>query len=152
MKELLLTSFPTTKEQQELVANRWAEQAINGEVNPLEAEVYIASIENLVKFYRGNKELREHLVDIVKQEGGKVKIGTTTISVAETSVTYEYEQSKKWRDLDRQIEDLTARRKNIETALKNATEDTPFDDGDFNRICHCPKTSKETIKVTIEKK
>lgn len=152
MKELLLTAFPTTKEQQELVANRWAEQAINGEVNPLEAEVYIASIENLVKCYRANKELREHLVNIVEHEGGKVKVGNTTISVAETSVTYEYEQSKKWRDLDRQIEDLTARRKSIETALKNATEDTPFDDGDFNRICHCPKTSKKTIKVTIEKK
>lgn len=152
MKELLLTAFPTTKEQQELVANRWAEQAINGEVNPLEAEVYIASIENLVKCYRANKELREHLVDIVEQDGGKVKVGNTTISVSETSVTYEYEQSKKWRDLDRQIEELTARRKSIETALKNATEETPFDDGDFNRICHCPKTSKKTIKVTIEKK
>jgi hypothetical protein len=152
MKELLLTSFPTTKEQQELVANRWAEQAINGEVNPLDAEVYIASIENLVKCYRANKELREHLVDIVEQEGGKVKVGNTTISVSETSVTYEYEQSKKWRDLDRQIEELTARRKSIETALKNATEDTPFDDGDFNKICNCPKTSKKTIKVTIEKK
>jgi hypothetical protein len=152
MKELLLTAFPTTKEQQELVANRWAEQAINGEVDPLEAEVYIASIENLVKCYRANKELREHLVNIVEHEGGKVKVGNTTISVAETSVTYEYEQSKKWRDLDREIEILTARRKSIETALKNATEDTPFDDGDFNRICHCPKTSKKTIKVTIEKK
>lgn len=152
MKELLLTAFPTTKEQQELVANRWAEQAINGEVDALEAEVYIASIENLVKCYRANKELRDHLVTLVENEGGKMKVGNTTISVAETGVTYEYEQSKKWRDLDRQIEELTARRKNIETALKNATEDTPFDDGDFNTICHCPKTSRKTIKVTIEKK
>lgn len=151
MKDLLLTNFPATKEQQELVAQRWVEKSLAGEVNPLEAEAWIVAVENTIKAYRSNKELRQHLVDEVEKLGGKAVIGSTTITLTETSVNYDYSDSAKWREIDRTIEGLTEKRKRIETALKNASEDTPFDDGNFNKITHIEKTSKKTIKVNVAK-
>ena len=70
----------------------------------------------------------------------------------ETAIDYDYCDSPTWRDLDTQIEELTRRRKTVETALRNATPDTPYlDPATGETITGIGRTSRKTVKVTINK-
>lgn len=146
-------NFPATKSEQEALVNGFIANVLVGIHDPVEVEIAMATMENIVKLYRKDPRVKSLLVDIVEKEGGKITTPNATISLTETAVEYDYADSKTWREASRVLDQAKERIKQIETALKNASELNPFIDGEGEdgKICNIGKTSKRTITVKINK-
>ena len=145
-----IKQLPSSKGEQEALVNGFIANVLVGIHDPIEVEMAMATMENIIKLYRKDTRIKSLLVEIIKKNGGKITTDNGTLSVAETSVEYAYEECSKWREASRVLDDAKEQLKNIENALKNATEMNPFIDGD-NKIYNLPKTSKETVKIALNK-
>ena len=147
-----LTLMPETKSQQEVFVSKLIECVKHGAISPLKAEAIICNLEQVAKAYRANYEVREMLLQAVQFKGGKCEDFNAKFQVAEAGVIYDYENSKTWRDLTREIEALNEKRKTIEAALKLATPEVPFiDPTNGEKITECKKVFKTIVKTTIKK-
>ncbi len=147
-----LTLMPETKSQQEVFVSKLIESVKHGAISPLKAEAIICNLEQVAKAYRANYEVREMLLQAVQFKGGKCEDFNAKFQIAETGVIYDYENSKTWRDLTVEIEELNEKRKTIEAALKLATPEVPFiDPTNGEKITECKKVFKKIVKTTINK-
>ena len=147
-----LSLMPETKSQQEVFVSKLIESVKHGAISPLKAEAIICNLEQVARAYRANYEVREMLLQAVLFKGGKCEDFNAKFQVAETAVDYDYENSKTWRDLTREIEALNEKRKTIEAALKLATPEVPFiDPTNGEKITECKKVFKTIVKTTINK-
>ena len=130
MNELVstLALMPETKREQEVFVDKLVESVKQGAISPLKAEAIIANLEQVAKAYRANAEVKDMLLQAVQFKGGKCEDFNAKFQVAEAGVVYDYENSKTWRNLTIEIEDLNEKRKTIEAALKLATPEVPFVD------------------------
>ena len=147
-----LALMPETKSQQEVFVSKLIESVKYGAISPLKAEAIICNLEQVAKAYRANYEVREMLLQAVQFKGGKCEDFNAKFQVAEAGVIYDYENSKTWRDLTREIEALNEKRRTIEAALKLATPGVPFTDPtNGEKITECKKVFKTIVKTTINK-
>ena len=147
-----LALMPETKGEQEVFVGKLIESVKQGAISPLKAEAIIANLEQVAKAYRANYEVKNMLLKAVKDKGGKCEDFNAKFQVAEAGVVYDYENSKTWRDLTREIELLNEKRKTIESALKLATPEVPFvDPTNGEKITECKKVFKTIVKTTINK-
>ena len=147
-----LTLMPETKSQQEVFVSKLIESVKHGAISPLKAEAIICNLEQVARAYRKNYEVRDMLLQAVQFKGGKCEDFNAKFQVAEAGVIYDYENSKTWRDLTREIEALNEKRKTIEAALKLATPEVPFiDPTNGEKITECKKVFKTIVKTTINK-
>ena len=154
MNELVstLALMPETKKQQEVFVDKLVESVKQGAISPLKAEAIICNLEQVSKAYRANAEVKGMLLKEVKDKCGKCEDFNAKFQVAEAGVVYDYENSKTWRDLTIQIENLNEKRKTIEAALKLATPEVPFvDPTNGEKITECKKVFKTIVKTTINK-
>ena len=147
-----LALMPETKREQDIFVGKLVESVKQGAISPLKAEAIIANLEQVAKAYRANAEVKDMLLQAVQFKGGKCEDFNAKFQVAEAGVVYDYENSKTWRDLTIQIEDLNEKRKTIESALKLATTEVPFvDPTNGEKITECKKVFKTIVKTTINK-
>ena len=147
-----LSLMPETKSQQEVFVGKLIESVKQGAISPLKAEAIIANLEQVAKAYRANNEVKDMLLQAVQFRGGKCEDFNAKFQVAEAGVVYDYENSKTWRDLTIEIENLNEKRKTIEAALKLATPEVPFvDPTNCEKITECKKVFKTIVKTTINK-
>ena len=147
-----LSLMPETKSQQEVFVGKLIESVKQGVISPLKAEAIIANLEQVAKAYRANNEVKDMLLQAVQFRGGKCEDFNAKFQVSEAGVVYDYENSKTWRDLTREIETLNEKRKTIEAALKLATPEVPFvDPTNAEKITECKKVFKTIVKTTINK-
>ena len=147
-----LALMPETKREQEVFVDKLVESVKQGAISPLKAEAIIANLEQVAKAYRANAEVKDMLLQAVQFKGGKCEDFNAKFQVAEAGVVYDYENSKTWRDLTIQIEELNEKRKTIEAALKLATSEVPFvDPTNGEKITECKKVFKTIVKTTINK-
>ena len=154
MNELVstLALMPETKREQEVFVGKLVESVKQGAISPLKAEAIIANLEQVAKAYRANNEVKDMLLQAVQFKGGKCEDFNAKFQVAEAGVVYDYENSKTWRDLTIEIENLNEKRKTIEAALKLATTEVPFvDPTNGEKITECKKVFKTIVKTTINK-
>ena len=147
-----LAIMPETKREQDIFVDKLVESVKQGAISPLKAEAIITNLEQVAKAYRANRDVKNMLLQAVKIRGGKCEVFNAKFQVAEAGVVYDYENSKTWRDLTRQIEELNEKRKMIEAALKIATPEVPFvDPTNVEKITECKKVFKTIVKTTINK-
>ena len=147
-----LALMPETKSQQEVFVGKLIESVKQGAISPLKAEAIICNLEQVAKAYRANNEVKDMLLQAVQFRGGKCDDFNAKFQVAEAGVVYDYENSKTWRDLTREIEELNEKRKTIEAALKLATPEVPFvDPTNAEKITECKIVFKTIVKTTINK-
>ena len=147
-----LALMPETKREQDVFVDKLVESVKQGAISPLKAEAIICNLEQVSKAYRANPDVKNMLLKAVKDKGGKCEDFNAKFQVAEAGVIYDYENSKTWRDLTREIEELNEKRKTIEAALKLATPEVPFvDPTNGEKITECKKVFKITVKTTIKK-
>ena len=154
MNELVstLALMPETKREQDVFVDKLVESVKQGAISPLKAEAIICNLEQVAKAYRANAEVKDMLLQAVQFKGGKCEDFNAKFQVAEASVVYDYENSKTWRDLTIEIENLNEKRKTIEAALKLATTEVPFvDPTNGEKITECKKVFKTIVKTTINK-
>ena len=147
-----LALMPETKREQEVFVGKLIESVKQGGISPLKAEAIICNLEQVARAYRAANEVKEMLLNVVQFKGGKCEDFNAKFQVAEAGVVYDYENSKTWRDLTIQIEELNEKRKTIESALKLATPEVPFvDPTNGEKITECKKVFKTIVKTTINK-
>ena len=147
-----LSLMPETKSQQDVFVGKLIESVKCGVISPLKAEAIIANLEQVSKAYRANNEVKDMLLQAVQFRGGKCEDFNAKFQVSEAGVVYDYENSKTWRDLTIEIENLNEKRKTIEAALKLATPEVPFvDPTNGEKITECKKVFKTIVKTTINK-
>ena len=147
-----LALMPETKREQDVFVGKLVESVKQGAISPLKAEAIICNLEQVSKAYRANNEVKDMLLQAVQFKGGKCEDFNAKFQVAEAGVVYDYENSKTWRDLTIQIEELNEKRKTIEAALKLATPEVPFvDPTNGEKITECKKVFKTIVKITINK-
>ena len=147
-----LSLMPETKSQQEVFVSKLIDSVKFGAISPLKAEAIICNLEQVARAYRANYEVRDMLLQAVQFKGGKCEDFNAKFQIAEAGVIYDYENSKTWRDLTREIEKLNEKRKTIEAALKLATPEVPFiDPTNGEKITECKKVFKTIVKTTINK-
>ena len=147
-----LALMPETKREQDIFVDKLVESVKQGAISPLKAEAIICNLEQVSKAYRANPDVKDMLLQAVQFKGGKCEDFNAKFQVAEAGVVYDYENSKAWRDLTVEIENLNEKRKTIEAALKLATSEVPFvDPTNGEKITECKKVFKTIVKTTINK-
>ena len=147
-----LALMPETKREQDIFVDKLVESVKQGAISPLKAEAIICNLEQVAKAYSENAEVKDMLLQAVQFKGGKCEDFNAKFQVAEAGVVYDYENSKTWRDLTIEIENLNEKRKTIESALKLATKEVPFvDPTNGEKITECKKVYKTIVKTTINK-
>ena len=147
-----LSLMPETKREQDIFVDKLVESVKQGAISPLKAEAIICNLEQVSKAYRANKEVKDMLLQAVQFKGGKCEDFNAKFQIAEAGVVYDYENSKTWRDLTKEIELLNEKRKTIEAALKLVTPEVPFvDPTNGEKITECKKVFKTIVKTTINK-
>lgn len=151
MNNLIKTieQLPVSKSGIETIAQQIVENIKNGDADPLKAFVAIKAMGELCKSLEKDDQLKNIVIDAA---GNGADVCGAKISKRQ-SCTYDYTCSIEWCNIDSEIAKLTDRRKQIETALKNASDLSPFvDPCNFKKITQCPKNSeKTTISVTLKK-
>ena len=147
-----LSLMPETKREQDVFVDKLVESVKQGAISPLKAEAIICNLEQVAKAYRANRDVKEMLLQAVQFKGGKCEDFNAKFQVAEAGVVYDYENSKTWRDLTIEIEEMNEQRKTLESFLKLATPEIPFvDPTNGEKITECKKVFKTIVKTTINK-
>ena len=147
-----LSLMPETKSQQEVFVSKLIDSVKFGVISPLKAEAIIANLEQVARAYMANNDVKDMLLQAVQFKGGKCEDFNAKFQVSEAGVVYDYENSKTWRDLTIEIEEMNEQRKMLESFLKLATPEVPFvDPTNSEKITECKKVFKTIVKTTINK-
>lgn len=122
----------------DLLAESVAEQVREGIADPINIAIRMNAMEQLVKAVK-DKILSDVISELGKHPKSKAEVLGATVSVVDT-VKYDYSHIPEWAELDRQIAELTEKRKEIETKEKE------FYKGDLP-----VKSATTTFKVQLSK-
>lgn len=158
MKEIaLLSQFPTSKTEQKEMVDLMIESLKTGNESPLRIEAAMANIEAVVKEYRGNKEVKEILLDEVRKYPKSIaEIYNATFQEKEVGVKYDFSQCGhiRYNELVEQINALTEQKKQIEAEIR-AHKDmfiyTDLETGESYEVNPPKRTASCQVVVTIKK-
>lgn len=158
MKEIaLLSQFPTSKTEQKEMVDIVVEALKTGNENPLRIEAAMANIEAVVKEYRGNKEVKEILLDEVRKYPKSIaEIYNATFQEKEVGVKYDFSGCGhvRYNEIVEQIAALTEQKKQIEAEIR-AHKDmfiyTDLETGESYEVNPPKRTASCQVVVTIKK-
>ena len=140
--------MPESKKQVEIFIQGATEQILNGQVNPLEAAVYLKTMEDVLKGIRDNPEIKEMIRFEVIEQGGEVNLGNAKIKNVERS-NWDYSKDTRWKDIMNQIELLNEHRKNREKMLQ-ILEKEVADPDTGEMVFPAKKTTIQYPRVTLK--
>ena len=131
--------MPANKSEQNDFARQLLSHALSGDVNPLELEVYLKSIEDTIKLVRKNIEYKGALeLESDKFPGKEFDFAGATITKM-SRTTMDYSNDEEWIVLD-------AKKKAREKTLKGL--DKPMADPNTGEIINPPiKKFSEYLKI-----
>ncbi|NDV46285.1 hypothetical protein D0T49_04435 [Paludibacter sp. 221] len=150
----VLKLFPETKEQQDHFVSLLVNQVLNGEINPLDVEIQMAQIEQVVKKFRSNEDVQR----LVLQEAEKYNQKTfehnnAKISIKEVGTKYNYAASEDWNIANEKANEAIELRKAIEKRLQTASKNAPYTDiTSGEEITAIGKSSTTRAIIEINKK
>jgi hypothetical protein len=158
MKEIaLLSQFPTSKTEQKEMVDLMVESLKSGNENPLRIEAAMTNIEAVVKEYRGNKEVKEILLDEVRKYPKSIaEIYNATFQEKEVGVKYDFSECGhiRYNELVEQIAALTEQKKQLEAEIR-AHKDmfiyTDLETGESYEVNPPKRTASCQVVVTIKK-
>ncbi len=140
--------MPESKDQVELFIQGATEQILNGQVDPLEAAIYLKTMEDVLKGIRDNKEIKEMIRFEIIERGGEVNLGNAKIKNIDRS-NWDYSEDTRWNDFKNQIELLNEHRKNREKMLQ-ILEKEVADPDSGEMIYPAKKTISQYPRVTLK--
>ena len=149
-----ISVMPIGKAQTEAFITMLVNEITSGVTDPLKALVHLKYIEKVVSETLKSEKVDEvMLTEFLKYgKGEKVVIDGAELKHMEAGVKYDYNASGDpvWYDLDKQITELTEKRKSREKLLQNLDENGLVDPGSGAFISKPPKSSKSKVSVTIK--
>jgi len=138
--------FVVTKQSINNTAKHIADLVADGEISPIDAIVKLKAFSDLYD------ALRPLVTDSIIQEidKGNTSSNGVEVSTMETSIKYDYTQTKKWVELNYQIEKLTQELKMLETTIKTLSRPTSILDeatGELMELKPAKKSSKTSFKI-----
>ena len=141
--------FVVTKQSINNTAKHIADLVADGEISPIDAIVKLKAFSDLYD------ALRPLITDSIIQEidKGNTSSNGVEVSTMETAIKYDYTTTKKWVELNYQIEKLTQELKVLETTIKTLTRPMQILDestGELIEIRPAKKSSKTSFKVSYK--
>lgn len=136
-----------------VLANTAISAVIEGEIDPITAHINISKMENAIKAFKANDQVRDITLRELSKYGKKQTFGDCTLEEVEAGVKYDYsacgdselaELYKMRQTLDESIKQREAFLKNIPIAGIVIAETGEL-------VYHPAKSSKTTIKTTFKK-
>jgi hypothetical protein len=150
-----ISVLPSTKEQQFAFFKAMKSEILASDRDPLKILVNLKYIERVIADILKDEDIEHHFAnEFHLYEAEKVvTVNGVKLQMQETGVKYDYNASgdPKWFDLDKQITELTEKRKEREKFLQNIPKDEPgivdSDTGIF--ITRPPRSSKSKVIVKL---
>ena len=146
-----ITVMPSTTEGIQKFCKKAKSEILSGKYDPLEIEMYLKALEEIIKSLRQDKEIGDYsLSEAFKYNEKQFERYGAKFAIRETGVKYDYLScnDEKWTGLQKEIETLTEQRKKREEFLKKLKE--PVADVNTGNIIISPvKSSKTTLIVSL---
>ena len=141
--------FVVTKQSINNTAKHIADLVADGDISPIDAIVKLKAFSDLYD------ALRPLITDsiIAEIDKGNTSSNGVEVSTMETSIKYDYTTTKKWVELNYQIEKLTQELRVLETTIKTLTRPMQILDestGELVEIKPAKKSSKTSFKVSYK--
>ena len=152
MNEITLTT--STKAAVEAKTNELVTAVTNGDVDALQAWVYLIALENLSK--GAKKEIESAAIQVAAMYSEKTfNAYGASVTLKEAGVRYDYSNcgDKEWEDLTDQINTLSERKKELEKVLVAHREKwvkTDMETGETYEVLPPVRTAKESLSITLK--
>lgn len=140
--------MPTTKAEIVTFVKGAKEEILSGNYNPIDIEIQLKAMEEMIKALRSDKEIKEYLTDELSRNGGKYESSKATITTR-NSTRYDYSADTKWIDLKEAENNMAEARKEREKMLQNLTEEMA-DPQTGEIIYPAVKVSQTSIVVSLK--
>lgn len=143
-----VTVMPTTKAEIATFVNGAKQEILSGNYNPIEIEIQLKAMEEMIKALRSDAEIKEYLADELNRHGGKYEGAKATISTR-NSTRYDYSGDSVWKEIKAHEDEVSEERKKREKMLQNLTEEMA--DPQTGEIIYPAVKSSQTSIVVVLK-
>jgi predicted transcriptional regulator len=119
---------------------------------PIEIARQLKCVAETIEAIQSDESFKECIIDALDKEGGKTILNGAKIEKMEAGTKYDYSvcNDSIWNDLEKQVKELSEKKKNRETFLKSLANQVEEVISAQGEILQCPiKTSKTTFKITL---
>lgn len=149
-----ISILPSGKEQVKKFTRMLKDEILANDKDPLPTLVHLKWIEKTIADVLQDEEIDYHFLKefLLYNKDEKVVVEGATLNQSEVGVKYSYKDSGDpvWFDLDKQIKELTEKKKEREKFLQNIPYDKGTVDPDTGLfITRPPKSSKSKVIVRL---
>lgn len=149
----IFNKLPETKLQVEKTAVQIKDAVLNGEVDPLLFAAQVSAMEKLFTTLKSDILIKDCILSAAEKYGKKpFEKGNATFQIREFGVTYDYSNcnDSELDLLNKQILELTEKKKARETFLKSISFDSEIYGADGIQILPPIKKSSTQVSVTLK--
>jgi len=148
-----ITNFVTSKDGITKFVNQCVSEIEAGLIDPLHMSIYLKTMEKIIKGIQA--KIKASALTEAEKYGKSFDFRGAKIDVSELGTEYDYVNccDVVWNDLNKQIAELSDKRKEREAMLKTIKEPMTLadpDTGETWQVNPAIKTSTSGIKVTIK--
>jgi hypothetical protein len=150
-----ISNLPSNKEQVKVFSRMLKDEILANNTDPLKTLVQLKFIEKTIADILKDEELDYHFLKefLLYDKDEKIIVNGAELRAGETGVKYKYEDSGDpvWFDLEKQIKELTEKKKEREKFLQNIPYDAGIVDADHGGvfITRPPKTSHTKVIIKL---
>jgi len=149
-----ISALPSNKEQVAVFSRNLKNEILANDRDPLKILVHLKMIEKVIADILKDDEIDYHFLKefLLYEKEKEIEVNGAKLRAQETGVKYLYEDcgDPKWLDLNKQITELSEKKKEREKFLQNIPYDNGVVDPDTGVfITRPPKTSKSKVVVKL---
>lgn len=149
-----ISKLPDNKMQLREFSRQLRDEILTNDRDPLKILVQLKMIEKLIEDVLKDDEINLHFLKEFQSYGKEkiVEVNGANLSEMEAGIRYDYSASGDpvWFDLDKQLKEITEKKKEREKMLQNIPYDNGIVDPDTGvYISRPPKSSKTKVKVVL---
>ena len=152
MENNFLATIPATKEELKVLATDIVTSVLDGEKNPLETDIKLRYLAELVEMVRKHSLMKKAVIDEAEKYPEKTFDAYGAVITKTFSSKYSYEacNDAQWNDLVKEIQILTDQRKGRETFLKGLDGSETADPETGEIISPPLRESSDQLRVTLK--
>lgn len=98
----IIKQFPQTPSEKRLFVDEITEQILSGNYNPLDIELQLKNLEDVISAIRKNESVKKAVMNEATKYGQKFEFKNAEITVTGRT-TYDYSNDAEWNDLKEKI-------------------------------------------------
>lgn len=125
---------------------------LSGDHNPLDVEIRLKAMEELVKQLRGDADIKAAIIAEAEKYGKSFEYGGCKINIREAGVKYDYASTRdsEWAILDAEAKEIAEKKKAREKFLQSIPTEGTVSPTTGEQIYAPAKTSQTTVAVTLK--